>query len=69
MSCTSGKVGIGYERDTCSITCNTGYKLTGSDTKTCQSDGSWNGSDSMCRRGNNPMSATLLCYSLYVAIL
>ena len=39
-----------YE-DTCSFTCNTGYELTGSDTRTCQSDGSWSGSDSMCSRG------------------
>ena len=39
-----------YE-DTCSITCNTGYELTGSDTRTCQSDGSWSGTDVMCRRG------------------
>ena len=23
--------------DTCSFTCNTGYELTGSDTRTCQS--------------------------------
>ena len=40
-SCSSGRVGVGYEGDTCSFTCNTGYELTGSDTRTCQSDGSW----------------------------
>ena len=51
MSCTSGKVGIGYEGDTCSVTCSNGYQLTGSDTRTCQSDGNWSGSDSVCRRG------------------
>ena len=45
---------LSYE-DTCSFTCNTGYELTGSDTRTCQSDGSWSGSDSECRRGNNLM--------------
>ena len=45
MSCSSGRVGVGYEGDTCSFTCNTGYELTGSDARTCQSDGSWNGSD------------------------
>ena len=38
-----------YE-DTCNFTCNTGYELTGSDTRTCQSDGSWSGNISMCER-------------------
>ena len=51
MSCSSGRVGVGYEGDTCSFTCNTGYELTGSDTRTCQSNGSWSGSDDVCRRG------------------
>ena len=51
-SCSSGSEGVGYEGDTCSFTCNTGYELTGSDTRTCQSDGSWSGSDDVCRRGN-----------------
>ena len=44
---------MGYEGDTCSFTCNTGYELTGSDTRTCQSNGKWSGSDSMCTRGMN----------------
>ena len=51
-SCSSGRVGVGYEGDTCNFTCNTGYELTGSDTRTCQGDGSWSGSDIMCIGGN-----------------
>ena len=51
MSCSSGTVGVGYEGDTCSFTCNTGYGLTGSDTRTCQSNGSWSGTETMCREG------------------
>ena len=47
-SCSSGRVGVGYEGGTCSFTCNTGYELTGSNTRTCQSDGSWSGSDNVC---------------------
>ena len=48
---------LGYDRvtsyeDTCSFTCNTGYKLTGSDTRICQSNGSWSGSDVVCTKGN-----------------
>ena len=46
---------MGYEGDTCSFTCNTGYELTGSDTRTCQSDGSWSGNDVICRElGTTP---------------
>ena len=51
VSCSSGRVRVGYEGDTCSFTCNTGYELTGSDTRTCQNDGNWSGSDDVCRRG------------------
>ena len=51
VSCTSGKVGVGYRGDTCRFTCNTGYVLTGNDTRTCQSDGSWSGSDKFCLGG------------------
>ena len=61
-SCSSGRVRMGYEEDTCSFTCNTGYELTGSDTRTCQSDGSWSGSDDVCRRGNASFyTAYLMC--------
>ena len=51
LLCSSGRAGVGYEADTCSFTCNTGYELTGSDTRTCQSDGSWSDSDVTCTRG------------------
>ena len=47
--CSSGGMGVGYEGDTCSFTCNTGYELTGSDTRTCQSNGSWSGTETICR--------------------
>ena len=50
VSCGSDSATVGYEGDTCSFTCDTGYELTGSDTRTCQSDGSWSGSDDVCRR-------------------
>ena len=51
ISCSSGRVGVGYEGDTCSFTCSTGYELTGSDSRICQSDGSWSGDDVACRKG------------------
>ena len=61
MSCSSGRGGVGYEGDTCSFTCNTGYGLAGSDTRTCQSDGSWSGSKTVCKQG----TVTILIIRLY----
>ena len=51
INCSLGDDGILSYEVTCSFTCNTGYELTGSDTRTCQSNGSWSGTDVMCQRG------------------
>jgi len=51
MTCSLGDDGTPYYEDTCSFTCNTSYVLTGSDTRNCQSDGSWSGSETSCREG------------------
>ena len=51
INCSLGDDRVLSYEDTCTYTCNTGYELTGSDTRTCQSDGSWSGSDVMCSRG------------------
>ena len=48
ISCSLGDDNVTFFEDTCNFTCNTGYKLTGSDTRSCQSDGSWSGSSSSC---------------------
>jgi len=52
ISCSSGREGVGYEGDICNFACNTGYELTGSDIRDCQSDGSWSGSNPTCKKGN-----------------
>jgi len=51
MTCSLGDDGVASYEDTCSFTCNTGYVLTGSTTRTCQSDRSWSGSETSCRKG------------------
>ena len=51
INCSLGDDGVPSYEDTCSFTCNTGYELTGSNTRTCQGDGSWSGSDDVCIRG------------------
>ena len=51
ITCSLGDDGVPSYEDTCNFTCNTGYGLTGSDTRACQSDGSWSGSETDCNRG------------------
>ena len=51
INCSLGDNEVLSYEDTCNFTCNTGYELTGSDTRTCQSNRSWSGSETMCRRG------------------
>jgi len=51
INCSLGDDGVPSYEDTCSFTCSNGYQLTGSNTRVCQSNGSWSGSDTVCRRG------------------
>ena len=48
INCSLGDDGVLSYEDTCTYTCNTGHELTSSDTRTCQSNGTWSGSDIMC---------------------
>ena len=60
INCSLGDDGVPSNEDTCSFSCNTGYELTGSKTRTCQNDKSWSGSTALCRRGQCiPYSAKL----------
>ena len=51
ISCSPGDDGVLSYEDICIVTCDTGYMLTGDDTRTCQSDGMVNGTDANCTRG------------------
>ena len=75
ISCSLGDDGIPSYEDTCSFTCNTGYELTGSSERTCQSDGSWSGSPVSCiimecPSSSLPMNSMLAesCNSTYQSI-
>ena len=64
IDCSLGDDEVYSYEDTCSFTCNTGYELAGSDTRTCQSDGSWSGSDNFCMRGK--FCFTTISYKVYI---
>ena len=72
INCSLGDDGVPSYEDTCSFTCNTGYELTGSSERTCQSNGSWSGSSVSCiimecPSSSLPMNSMLAesCDSLY----
>ena len=43
-----------------SFTCNSGYRLEGSSSSTCQGQGSWNNDIPTCTRGNDKMKLPIL---------
>ena len=51
MVCSLGDDGVPSYEDTCSFTCNAGFVVADSGIRTCQSDGRWSGSETICKRG------------------
>ena len=75
MNCLLGDDEVLSYEDTCSFTCNTGYELTGSTERTCQSDGSWSESPVSCvimecPSSSLPMNSMLTesCSSTYQSV-
>ena len=52
INCLLGDDGVPSYEDICSFTCNTGYVLNGSETRFCENDSNWTGSEVMCIQGN-----------------
>ena len=67
INCSLGDDGVPSYEDTCNFTCNAGYELTGSDTRTCQSDGTWSDNSTMCEISEWFYYVTLL-YSQFVIL-
>ena len=51
MDCTLGDGDTANPGESCSFSCDDGFMLYGSDTRTCQNDRSWSGSETTCVRG------------------
>ena len=45
------KCSLGEDGDTCTFTCEVGYKLNGSATRTCMIGNSWSGDETKCDHG------------------
>ena len=65
VNCSLGDGGVPSYENTCSFICNIGYELTGSDTRTCQSNGSWSGTNIVCRRATVITLCTIKFVSNY----
>ena len=59
ISCLLGDNNTPNPGESCTFTCNTGYELNGSGTKTCQNDGSWSGSSATCVGGEWLLSSKI----------
>ena len=51
INCSLGGNGVLNPGETCTVTCDNNYQLITNDTRTCLNNGSWSGSDALCRRG------------------
>ena len=55
LQCPNGTTS-GLFEDTCTVTCDSGYELQGSDSRMCLADQSWSGGDPICAALNCPTS-------------
>jgi len=53
IACQLGVNEVANPGETCTFTCDDGFTLTGSSTRTCQDDGTWSGTEPMCGTGMN----------------
>ncbi|XP_065901690.1 adhesion G protein-coupled receptor E2-like [Dysidea avara] len=48
INCSLGDDGQASLGDTCTVTCNSGYELSGNTSRSCQINGNWSGTESTC---------------------
>ena len=57
INCSLGDDGVPSYEDICSYTCDTGYELTGNETRMCQNSGNWSGPPVSCTIMECPSSS------------
>ena len=50
VECSLGPDGVPTEGDTCVYLCDDGYIVSGNNSRECQTDGTWSGSEATCER-------------------
>ena len=65
VNCSLGDDRVHSYEDTCSFTCWSSYGLIGISPRSCQSDGSWSGSDIMCEKSKYFIQLKLQKESIY----
>jgi len=53
VDCPLGGEGGASEGDSCTVSCDIGFELQGSISRTCQADGIWSGDETTCKEGMN----------------
>ena len=66
IDCSLGDDGEANPGNTCTFTCDDGYELGGSTSRTCGDDGRWSGNDTTCTRGMLPLLYCTMCYTIKI---
>jgi len=56
IDCMLGDDGVASYEDTCRFSCSEGYHVSGSTSRTCESNGTWSGGSTTCHRGKVTLS-------------
>ena len=64
IDCEYGENGGPNAGDSCSFTCDAGFDLSGSDSRTCYENGTWSGEISMCTASKLFSDNTVCMYTL-----
>ena len=59
INCSSNNQPLQY-KDSCTVQCNDGYELQGSEIRQCEASGKWNGSRTLCNIHHCPDITTLI---------
>ena len=69
IDCTFGDDGIASYQDTCRFSCADGYRLRGSTSRNCQSDGTWSGGIATCHRGKVTLLSKHSTFNEYAKLI